>query len=200
MAALNTKIYLFISNYLFISDLIHLFRRLRPLITKLASYVVRWHPFQFLSLINTIVSLFRIICLHLGNIYRLLAFQFALWLCMVVRLATVDSRKTRSPFLLQFFKHGLLLGMYVIHKHVFIVEFRKYDHCWFDSLVNVALSKRRGQDYNTGVTLFRKAVDAVVVVFVEHPELVLISKHFFTIAGFNAKHWKFDRWVRKDHV
>ena len=107
---------------------------------------------------------------------------------MVVRVAIVDSRKTRSPFLLQFFKHGLLLGVHIIHEHVLIVEFRKYDHCRLDSLVNISLSKRRGQDYNTGVTLFRKAVDE------------LISKHFFTITGFNAKHRKFDRWVRKDHV
>jgi len=194
MAALNAKI------YIFISDWIRLFRRPRPLSTRLTSYVVRLHLFQFLSLINTIVSLFRITCLHFGNIDRLLAFQFAFWLCMVVRVAIVDSRKTRSPFLLQFFKHGLLLGVHVIHKHVLIVEFRKYNHCRLDSLVNVALSKRRGQDYNTGVTLFRKAVDAVVVVFVEHPELVLISKQFFTITGFNTKHRKFDRWVRKDHV
>jgi len=53
---------------------------------------------------------------------------------------------------------------------VLIIEFRKYDHCWLDSLVVVALSKRRGQDYNTGLALFRKAVDAVIVVFVELPE------------------------------
>lgn len=47
----------------------------------------------------------------------------------------------------------------------------KYNHSWFDTLVDVALSERWRHNNHTRQSFLWKAVNAVVVVLVEHPKL-----------------------------
>ena len=50
------------------------------------------------------------------------------------------------------------------------------DDGWLDALINITLSVGWGQHDYAGIALLRKSIDTVVVVLVEHPEVVLLCQ------------------------
>jgi hypothetical protein len=89
--------------------------------------------------------------------------------------------KTRGPFLLKFLKDSLLLGMNMVHELmlIFPVRIRQHNNSRLNPLVDVPLPKWWRQHNNAWITFLGKAINAVVVVLVEHPELKFLNKFGF---------------------
>jgi len=82
---------------------------------------------------------------------------------------------------------------------VLVVSLNDND-CWFDSLVNVARPVRRGENNCAGVAFLRKAVDAVVVVLVVHPEVELVDQVRLGVPLLNRQLLHFYWRVVQTHV
>lgn len=73
----------------------------------------------------------------------------------------------------------------------------QHDYSWLNALVDEALSVWRRHHNDTGQTFFRKAINAVVVVFVVHPKLKAIK---FTRCVLRCLQLQFDWRITEDHV
>ena len=76
----------------------------------------------------------------------------------------------------------------------------KDDDGGFDPLIHVALSVGWRQNDHARVALSRKSVDAVIVILVEHPELVLLHQFSLVLTLLATQHGELDWWIVEDHV
>ena len=90
--------------------------------------------------------------------------------------------------------------MDVLHQEVVLIVVSQHNHGRFDALINVSLAVGRGQDYNARVAFFREAINAVVVILVEHPELKFLSQLLLGLTFLTTEHGQLYRWVIQDHV
>lgn len=77
---------------------------------------------------------------------------------------------------------------------------RENDDSRLDALVDVALTIGWRQHDHTGIAFFRESIDAVVVVLVEHPEVILFCQLRLLDPFRATEHRQLDRRVIQNHM